>query len=175
MQRFILIFAALFTGLMTGCLYPDASTWKSCRFEIASIEFIGYRENQTEWQITLTVHNPSSDRLKLESLRLFALQGEDTLGTLRNLNPLDLAAKDSTRVALTTLLPKSTWNKLLESLRNEGVAHITISGEAWYRGPFGIRKVPGNFRKTYDLDLATAMNAMGSHLLQGLQGLPFGF
>ena len=175
MQRLLLVFTVLFSVLMTGCLYPDASDWKRCRFEITSIEFKGYRENQTEWQITLTVHNPGSNRLKMESVRLFALQGTDTLGTLQNVAPMDLPAKDSTHVALTTLLPQSTWNKLLESLRNEGVANITVSGEAFYHGPFGLQKVPGLFRKTYDLDLATAMNAMGNHLLQGLQGLPFSF
>lgn len=169
------ISALTFITLLNGCLYPDASDWKQCRFEISSLQFKGSLEDQTEWEITVNVHNPGSNHLKMERVKLFAMQGADTLATLRNVAPLDLPPHDSSKVTLTTSLPQKTWDTVLESLRREGKIKVTIAGEAYYRGPFGVQKLPGLFHKTYELDLATALNAMGSHLLEGLQGLPFKF
>ncbi|HAO98426.1 MAG TPA: hypothetical protein DCQ83_00080 [Fibrobacteres bacterium] len=161
-------------SLFVGCsLYPTASDWKRCSFEVASVRFAGFRENQSEWEITLNVHNPNSSRLKMEGIQLFALQEADTLATLKNQKPLDLAPNENTRVAMNISLPPAAWDKVVGTLRQGNKCSLTVNGDAYYHGWFGVKKLSGIFHKTYDLDLAAAMNMMGGNLFQGLQGLPF--
>jgi len=168
-----LLVLAMLAFLFSGCnLYPGASEWKRCDFEIASVKFLGFQEDQTQWELVLKVHNPNSDRLQMEGVQLFALQGEDTLATLRNSRPLDLAPDTTTIVTLNAESAPSAWNTVFENLKRNGTCSITVTGDAFYHGTFGTEKLSGLFRKTYTVDFATALNAMGSHLLQGFQGFP---
>jgi hypothetical protein len=108
----------------------------------------------------------------MEGVQLFALQGDDTLASLRNSDPLDLAPDTMTVVTLEAASPPSAWNTVFENLKRNGKCSITITGDAYYRTLFGTEKLSGLFRKTYDVDFATALGVMGSHLLQGFQGFP---
>ena len=166
---------ACLTFLFCGCIYHDASEWKKCSFDVASVRYAGIRENQTEWEIVLDVHNPGSDRLKMEGVQLYALSGTDTLATLHNQNPLDVAPAGTTPVSLKAASPSAAWNKALEVFRRDGKCSVVITGDAVYHGTFGMKKYPNLFHKTYDVDMAMVLGAMGGGLFQGMQGLPFSF
>lgn len=169
MRKLILLLACM----LSACnFYPGASEWKRCTFEIATVKFLGFQENQTKWELVIDVHNPNPDRLRMEGVQLFALQGDDTLASLRNSDPLDLAPDTMTVVTLEAASPPSAWNTVFENLKRNGKCSITITGDAYYRTLFGTEKLSGLFRKTYDVDFATALGVMGSHLLQGFQGFP---
>ena len=173
MRKIIYPICFTFILLITGCVYQEAGDWQRCKFDVSSIEYVGVREDQTEWNVVLTVQNPGAHELKMEGVQATALIGADTLATLGNTAPIDLAANGDTKVAFIAFSTTQGFNKAMAGIKENGKCSVTIVGDAVYRGAFGTKKYPNLFHKTYDLDLETAVNAMGSHLFQGLQGIPF--
>ena len=106
---------------------------------------------------------------------MFALNGADTLATLQNKEPLDLTPDTVTQVSLKAESTPQALTSVVSKFRQEGKCSFTVTGDATYRGWFGVHKYSGLFRKNYDVDVASILNAMGGNLLQGLQGLPFSF
>jgi hypothetical protein len=155
--------------VLGGCaLMPTASDWKRCRFEIGSVHFKGIRENQTEWSLDVAVHNPNRRPLRLQGLELFALRQGDTLAALRNLEPLILSPGDTTHIPLEARMPHAAWTRIMATLPGEGKSQVQVVGNAYYRSWFGVRKIRGAFKKTYEVDLQAALGIFGNRLFQNL-------
>lgn len=167
--------AALFlllavTGLsLTGCGIATTADWRRCSFHVNDIEFLGLRENQTDWRIHVSAVNPGAKKLRVDGLHLWALMEGDTLARLKNPGRVELGARDTTGLSFDVTLPQVAWSKALRSMRRTGSAEILLTGDVAVPTLFGSRLVKNAVREKHTIDLSSVMGGAG-----GMGGLGAG-
>lgn len=105
---------------LSGCGMTTASDWKRCDFEVTDLAFRGFRNDDALWRVSVAAANPGDKKLRLEGLRLWAVMEGDTLARLADPGRIELAARDTTRLALDVSIPPAAWNKALARLGRSG-------------------------------------------------------
>ncbi len=172
-HRLWLLLALALSLLFSGCGIPTTADWRRCSFHVNDIEFLGLRENQTDWRITVSAINPNGKKLRIDGLHLWALMEGDTLAMLKNPGRIELGARDTTGLSFDVTLPQTAWNKALRSMRRTGSAEILLTGDVAVPTLFGSRLVKNAVREKHAIDLSSLMGGMGGGLGGSLMNLFF--
>jgi hypothetical protein len=139
--------------LLAGCGMTTAADWKRCDFEVTELSFRGFRDDNALWRVSVAAANPNARKLRLDGLHLWAVMEGDTLARLANPGRIELAARDTTRLALDVSLPPEAWNKALARLRRAGKGEVLITGDVEAPTLFGTRRIRNAVHEKQSIDL----------------------
>jgi hypothetical protein len=161
--------AVLFSSLaIAACGVATTSDWKRCNFEVTDLAFRGFQNDDALWRVSVAVANPGGKKLRLEGLHLWAVMEGDTLARLANPGRIELAARDTTRLALDVSVPPAAWNRALARMRRAGKSEILITGDVEAPTWFGTRRIRGAVHEKQAIDLGAILGS--GEFLRGLFG-----
>jgi hypothetical protein len=168
LNHFFLVTITLSSLALTGCGVTTAADWKRCKFEVTDLAFQGFQNNDALWRVSVAAANPGGKKLRLESLKLWAVMAGDTLARLADPGRLEFAARDTTRFDLYVAVPPAAWNRALSRMRRAGKGEVLITGDVVAPRIFGMRRIRNAVHETQQIDLGSLLG--NGDFLRGLFG-----